>query len=239
MLPQLSLSLLEHAAAVGSTKTEIRQVVQTAAPVLAKIVESLRSRRPNTKTDIELATALFVNADLRLNRTFQHLATAAHASHVVPINFKHGGRAIETINGWVSRTTRAAIPAILDPGSDTRNVDVLLANAIYFKSAWKYRFNATTQDYFHFANGQRRPITFLQTNRYFRSGFVKKGKGSGGAHWLEVPYDVSVDGSCIQVLIRLTAHLKLSYTGRRLLNGVGGACNSGPVTGTNNRTDSE
>ncbi len=50
--------------------------------------------------------------------------------------------AVQTINNWVDTKTNGKIPSIIS-GSIPGNVRMYLINAIYFKGAWKYAFNAS------------------------------------------------------------------------------------------------
>lgn len=67
----------------------------------------------------------------------------------------------------------------------------MLANAIYFKSNWKYAFKESEQGYFYKAQANRKPVTFIKAKQYFPTGFFETNGRSGGAHWVEIPYDVS------------------------------------------------
>ena len=59
------------------------------------------------------------------------------------------------INDWVSEKTQGKIEELLPPGSITPLTRLVLTNAIYFKGAWKYRFDPwlTHEGAFHLLDG--------------------------------------------------------------------------------------
>jgi len=59
------------------------------------------------------------------------------------------------INDWVSERTQGKIGELLPPGSITPLTRLVLTNAIYFKGAWKYRFDPwlTHEGAFHLLDG--------------------------------------------------------------------------------------
>lgn len=75
--------------------------------------------------------------------------------------------------------------------ADTRAVEMLLANAIYFKSNWKYVFKSTEQGLFYKAKTSNKPLTYIRAKQYYPTGFLQTRGPSGGAHWVEIPYAVS------------------------------------------------
>ncbi len=60
------------------------------------------------------------------------------------------------INDWVSDQTRSRIKDIIPPGVIDTMTRLVLANAIYFKATWEYKFeaNSTTDRQFHLLNGE-------------------------------------------------------------------------------------
>jgi len=62
----------------------------------------------------------------------------------------------ETINSWVEEQTNGKIKDLVSPDLITPATYLMLTNAIYFKSDWKYQFNETATDNraFHLEGGQ-------------------------------------------------------------------------------------
>ena len=50
-------------------------------------------------------------------------------------------KSVEQVNNWVNEKTNGKIKTILDENKNLANVEMILLNAIYFKSKWKYEFN--------------------------------------------------------------------------------------------------
>lgn len=80
--------------------------------------------------------------------------------------------------------------ALID--ADTRAVEMLLANAVYFQSLWKYSFKSTEQGLFYKAKANSKLVTFIKAKQYFPTGFVQTNGQSGGAYWVEIPYAVII-----------------------------------------------
>lgn len=75
--------------------------------------------------------------------------------------------------------------------SDTRSLQMLLVNAIYFKSDWKYEFKSTEQGQFYMAKASSKPVTFMKAKQHYPTGHIESSGRSGGAYWVEIPYAVS------------------------------------------------
>ena len=50
-------------------------------------------------------------------------------------------KSVEQVNNWVNEKTNGKIKTILDENKNLANVEMILLNAIYFKSKWKNEFN--------------------------------------------------------------------------------------------------
>lgn len=53
---------------------------------------------------------------------------------------KQGQEATEQINAWAAKHTNGRIPSLLSPGSVNENTQVVLTNALHFRSAWSTAF---------------------------------------------------------------------------------------------------
>lgn len=214
LLTQATLALLQYGAA-GGTRQQIGEVVQTPLGSISQLIAGFKEvGHRDQQTVIEYASTVFISSDGRLNRTFAAIAEEASSS-VVSVDFRRPLQTVQIINSWVSQATHRAIPSILEQSmlieievganeelnftcfhllitdADTRQLEMLLANAIYFKSNWKYAFKASEQGNFFKAQADRKLVTFIKAKQYYPTGFLDTNGRSGGAHWVEIPYAVS------------------------------------------------
>jgi len=90
-----------------------------------------------------------------------------------------------TINNWVSDETDKKIKDLLPPGSITPDMMLVLTNAIYFKAAWKYRFDegATIKNStFTLLDGSQVPVSMMEQIAQFK--YVEE----KGYQAVELPY---------------------------------------------------
>lgn len=111
VLTQATLALLQHGA-TGRTRDDIGAIVQSPLGPITHLISSLNAI-DSQRTHVEYVSAVFINNDAQLNRTFAAVADGARSS-VVPVNFRQPAQTVQIINSWVSQATRRTIPSILD-----------------------------------------------------------------------------------------------------------------------------
>uniref|UniRef100_A0A6B2EG29 Putative serine protease inhibitor serpin n=1 Tax=Phlebotomus kandelakii TaxID=1109342 RepID=A0A6B2EG29_9DIPT len=184
LLTQLSLSLLESGAE-GYSREQIQEAVQTSPEFLAHVVRSLKNTQPSTS--LEYSAALFVSNYLKLNGSFAQRAKQA-GSDTVPVDFPNQSSAIKQINTWIGQATRNYIPNFLDSSTPTQGIDMLIANAVFFKSIWRHPFNETFKGDFFYKDGRQGQVNYMRVAKHMRTGAVELGGPSGGLKWVEIPY---------------------------------------------------
>ncbi len=104
-----------------------------------KLITELPKLDPNTT--LSIANSIWYKQSfpvlpqfLQTNNNFYHAKAQA-------LDFSSPS-AKDQINGWVNDQTKGKIPSIIDHIPD--NAVMYLVNAIYFKSSWKEKFNATS-----------------------------------------------------------------------------------------------
>jgi serpin B len=109
--------------------------------------------------------------------------TDFYNAEVQALDFNDKAASLSTINNWVSQQTNNKIPKILDQMPD--GARLFLINAIYFKSAWKTRFEIkqTYKAPFRLADNSTVQADFM-TNR----SVDMKTAYDNGTNVLELPY---------------------------------------------------
>ena len=77
--------------------------------------------------------------------------------------------AVNKINAWVNEKTEKLIPRLLPDTYDTKNLAVILMNALYFKNNWEISFNefATKTDDFNTKTGEKVKKDFMEQTEDF------------------------------------------------------------------------
>jgi serpin B len=90
-------------------------------------------------------------------------------------------QSVQTINDWAKNNTNGKIDKVID---DTRDLVMLLANAIYFKGDWREQFDKDETEPRPFTLGSG---SVVDVPTMHRKGKALRGS-SGDALWLEMPY---------------------------------------------------
>ena len=127
-----------------------------------KLLDALSGR-----DDVKLNVANAIWADpakLNLNKEFAAEVSRQFDAEIDAISFSDP-KTKDVINDWISDKTEKKIPEMLkelDPA-----VVALLANAIYFKGDWTYKFDKekTTKADFTRADGSTQPVQMMKSDR--------------------------------------------------------------------------
>jgi serine protease inhibitor len=152
--------------AAGQTYDEMRSALQFGSASLASIdsgykslIALLTGLDPSTK--MQIANSIFYRNDFPFNQSFLSDAAAWFDAEVKAQNFNDVSGTLSAVNGWANAKTNGRIPTVLQQ-VDPSDVMFLL-NAIYFKGAWRDKFDpAATQDaLFHPSSGAAQPAKLM------------------------------------------------------------------------------
>lgn len=144
--------------AAGQTYDEMRSALQFGNASLASIDSGYKSLIAllmglDASTKMQIANSIFYRRDFPFNQSFLNDASTWFDADVKSQNFDDVGGTLSAVNGWASAKTNGRIPTVLQ---EVHSDDVMfLLNAIYFKGAWRDKFDvALTKDApFHAATG--------------------------------------------------------------------------------------
>ncbi|MDZ7374580.1 MAG: serpin family protein [candidate division KSB1 bacterium] len=122
------------------------------------LTELLLSLDP--KVQLEITNAVWYRMGLRARETFVRLVRDYFGAVVSPLDFSSPS-APSAINNWASAKTHGKIRNVIDR-IDPNHV-MFLANAIYFKGLWTYRFDEgqTREEPFYVAEGRAIPCPMM------------------------------------------------------------------------------
>jgi serpin B len=141
--------------------------------------------RPGRPYELALANALWGQQGFPWRPEFLARLKARFGAGLGEADFAaNPDAARQRINAWASDRTRGKVPAVLGPGDVTPLTRMVLANAIYFKSDWQWKFHksATADAPFLLADGGRTTAPLMHQEAEFRYA------DGDGFQVLEMPY---------------------------------------------------
>ena len=89
-----------------------------------------------------IANALWMQKDFEFDQSFLDKLSANYAAGVKLVDFNYPEDVQKLINHWVALETNDKIKDIIPDGMLTEMTRMVLSNAVYFKGAWRNRFDA-------------------------------------------------------------------------------------------------
>uniref|UniRef100_A0A803MGK9 Serpin domain-containing protein n=1 Tax=Chenopodium quinoa TaxID=63459 RepID=A0A803MGK9_CHEQI len=157
-LADVSLTLTSR---VSSTETNKNNNL-VISPLSLHAILSVIAAGSSGSTHEQLLTFLKANSSDELNQLCAELVSLVFADGSAVAD-----EVVLDVNSWAKTKTNGLISDLLDPDSVDCNTNLIFANAIYFKGAWKRKFNAsqTKEDDFYLLNGNSTKVPFM-TNEY-------------------------------------------------------------------------
>lgn len=138
------LGLLSQAAN-GTTYEEIKRGLQLyprkedVADQYQKLFGTLdKDKGPST---LSIVNQIYVQKGHEINKNFNDVAKDKFKAGIESLNFAESKKSAETINEFVQSKTNKKIMEVIQPGDLTADTELVLLNAIYFKSDWEIKFN--------------------------------------------------------------------------------------------------
>ena len=151
--------------AAGETRRELERALHLEEPgsrlAYRQGVRAWLAARPGP--GLSLANALFSRQGLELDDTYRRILLDVFAAAVHPLDFGRPEDACALVNAWAARKTRGMISELLTPRMLRADLLLILANAVYFKSAWERPFDPerTEAGLFHADSGTDVPADFM------------------------------------------------------------------------------
>lgn len=117
---------------------------------------------------LALANRLWVEQTLTLKPGFQKVLKDSYGSDAASVDFHNkAGEILGQVNEWAKEETHGNIEDLLPAGSVDSNTRIVLANALYFKGAWKKPFEeeSTKDGEFHLLDGKTIQVPMMHTTK--------------------------------------------------------------------------
>ena len=150
-------------------------------------------------TTLEVANRLFPDDGFTMRPEFLHTAANQYGADIQPIDTADGAAGADTINQWVSESTRGLVPTIVDEGV-VRDQELILVNTVYLQADWLQPFSLEHTQDGPFTTGDNHSVTvpLMRDRKPVDRRFVRlQGadavelpyQGGELAMWLIVPHD--------------------------------------------------
>ena len=153
-----SLSRAGASADSGAVLDEIFGFPEVGLHSAANAVDLRLAEASAGPTTLEVANRLFPDDGFSPLPKFLHTAAAQYGAVVEPIDTADGAAAAETVNRWVSQSTRGLIPTIVTE-SAVQGQQLVLVNTVYLKADWTEPFLAEFTHDGQFTTGDNRSVT--------------------------------------------------------------------------------
>jgi len=152
-----------YAGAAGVTKSELETVMKFNGASFDQFNEfSKQINEINTRKQVEIRIANGIWNRIILKEDFRKIIQEKFDSESFPLTNEL------PINRWAEEKTNGKIKNLLPSGSITPDVVTVLANAIYFKGDWLYKFDSlkTEKEWFYKEDGSKfkTELMHLETN---------------------------------------------------------------------------
>ncbi|MDR2529266.1 MAG: serpin family protein [Synergistaceae bacterium] len=179
------------AGAAGSTTEEMATALRFPKPeALHTGMKELMERFnaiPEKVGALEIANRLWLDKGEKPLSEYAALVETNYGAGVGSMDFQqYPEKARKEINRWVEQKTRDKIKELLMEGNVTPDTRLVLTNAIYFNSAWRYPFEKSRTKEEPFRTGKGRQINVLLMNQ--RQEFLYGDEP--GLQWVKIPYTI-------------------------------------------------
>lgn len=160
-----ALGMLNNGAA-GQTQQEINNVLgfgEAGADGINRFCRKLLTEAPtlDKTTAAEIANTIFLNSGMgyELQQDFSDKVNAYYDVQPQALNFFEKKQAMDVINAWANDHTHGMIPSLFDDeDSFDETAASYLLNALYFKGAWKNKFDKENTQEEPFNGGLSEPM---------------------------------------------------------------------------------
>ncbi|XP_043472672.1 uncharacterized protein LOC122505241 [Leptopilina heterotoma] len=183
----LALAMLASGAK-GNTKREILQTLRL--PENREDIKLNYGRlyyylMHDANSKIAINNKVFVNNGLRVKKAFIGDVMRFYYGEAARLNFDETEQASTEINTWASNATNGKIKDIVRSDDLSSDTDLVIANVIYFKDDWMYKFSdVLNMDFYSDSDKKLHKVDMMYQNVMVDYGYVPE----INAKFVELPY---------------------------------------------------
>ncbi|MGH8960071.1 MAG: serpin family protein [Jatrophihabitantaceae bacterium] len=205
----IALAMLENGAG-GKTKHEIATVLRTSGLTDTQLNSGCAALSADLGASgvLDSANSLWLQHGAPMGQAFMDAMARYFRTGVWQVDFFHDfGGATSAINAWVTKQTHGRITKLFNKGDIDPSTLLVLANAVYFKAAWKTAFDPkhTHDAQFHTADGKTVTAPFMK-----RDGGLSVSQSDDSVA-VQLPY---ADGRYVALAIMPTSQSLADFVGR-------------------------
>ncbi|XP_059468356.1 serine protease inhibitor 2-like [Neocloeon triangulifer] len=139
------------------------------------------------KCELDLSSRLFVSPQASYSMGYRRVLYTHFKAEIMQANFSFPLEAAEVINSWVCNATNERIKEIISPNDpNLAEMQMVLANALFFKGSWQMPFNpdTTAKGDFHLLDGTTVKVDMMRT----RGSFYYVDEEQCGFKLIRMPY---------------------------------------------------
>ncbi len=186
---------MAYAGARGETERQMSETLRFDLPqgtlhsAFNALDQSLDSQEPGDDPDafrLNIANSVWGQQDYGFLPEFLDTLAVNYGDVVRPVDFQgNPDRSRLRINDWVAEATEERITDLIPQDAIDRYTRMVLANAIYFKAAWRHTFDeaATSPSTFHLLDGSEREVPMMRQQARLRYA------DGDGFQAVELPYE--------------------------------------------------
>ncbi|KAJ9577139.1 hypothetical protein L9F63_006261 [Diploptera punctata] len=183
------LSVLQQGAQ-GTTLQQLNNFLRTDAEqsrkTYSKIAQNIK-KDTNSSIITELATKAFVNKGFEIKSEFKKTVVNDFYSDIQQLDFSDASFAAKQINAWVNKETHGKVDQIISKDMLGPSVQLVLANALFFKGSWSSPFSPEKTRNKSFKVDEDGKEVFVPTMH--RMMFLRTGEMfTPGFKWAEIPF---------------------------------------------------
>lgn len=154
VLADLSMAYL---GARGTTATELKSGLQLCGTKrsIGNAFHDLLKPLQDSKSVLKVVNKIYPSVDVSVKANYNTVVTRDFFSSIQKLNFRNADESAKIINKYVANNTNNLITDLIDSSMLSPSTQLVLVNAVYFKSVWQFPFNtrSTQKDAFYKADG--------------------------------------------------------------------------------------
>lgn len=163
-----------------------------------ELLTALNGRSKSSDYTLRVANRMFFARSIQVRRAFRVSGIRNYRAYAKRLNFTADpDRCRRLINKWVANRTMQKIKELLARSAVDRSTSLVLVNAIYFRSSWRFRFDRrrTSRRPFHVSRTEQVDTEMMDTKATLRLGRIPSLK----CKIVEIPY--ANDDAAMYVLL--------------------------------------